>query len=102
MDASRNVLNIFVEAAYKIRAVGTVKRGSGRVPNKYMKSLFSLLVLAMVSRISPLSDFSSVPRGINYRRGCSNFCTSRSISEFSCRTKMFGILGVRVSLKSEY
>jgi hypothetical protein len=63
-----------------------------------MKSLFSLLCGALVPRISPLSDFSNVPRGINYGRGYSNFCVSRklnrSISEFSCHTKMFGILRV--------
>lgn len=72
MDASQNVLIIFMEATYKSNAVGTVKRGSGRVPSKYMKSPFRHCVKpcgAMLPRISPLSDFSSVPRGINYARG---------------------------------
>ena len=47
MDASQNVLNIFMEATYKRKAVGTVKRGSGRVPSRYIKSQFSLLCEAM-------------------------------------------------------
>ena len=56
MDASQNVLNIFMEATYKSNAVGTVKRGSGRVPSKYMKSLFSSLCEAMWCNAT--SDFA--------------------------------------------
>jgi hypothetical protein len=47
VDASQNVLNIFMGTTNKSKAVGTVKRGSGRVPSRYMKSLFSLLCEAM-------------------------------------------------------
>lgn len=47
MDASQNDLNIFMTATYKSKVVGAVKRSSGRVPSKYMKSLFSLLCEAM-------------------------------------------------------
>jgi hypothetical protein len=47
VGASQNDFNVFMKATYKSEVAGAVKRSSGRVPSKYMKSLFLLLCEAM-------------------------------------------------------
>jgi hypothetical protein len=59
VDASQNDLNVFMKATYKSKVVGAVKRSSGRIPSKYMQSLFSLLCDAMWC--NGTSDFAVEP-----------------------------------------